>query len=103
MSNFIGSIDLTRIPKECFKKVTLKNGEVHIIVNVALWERKEPQTFGERIFTHLLSCAPKKEERKEGENYICGNFSEMRPKEPQIPTPEQIAAAPVASPNDFPF
>ena len=101
--NFIGSIDLTRVPKRCFKEVTLRNGEKHIFLNVGLWERREPQTFGDRTYTHSLKCSMPKEEVKEGENLYIGDFAELKPREPQTPTLEQIESASSADPNDLPF
>lgn len=101
--NLIGSIDLTKVPKRLFKKVTLKNGETHIFLNVGLWERREPQTFGERTYTHSLKCSVPKEEIVEGENLYIGDFAELKPREPQVPTPEQVQTAPEADPNDLPF
>ncbi len=94
--NYSGSIDLSRVPKECFREVTLKNGEVHTFLNLALYQRKEPQTFGNHTYTHFASCAPKKEERKEGVNYIVGDFEERQPLQAAPVSTEEIESAPVA-------
>jgi hypothetical protein len=46
---------------------------------------------------------PKQEERKEGTQYIFGDFKEYRPVQ-SSPTPEQVAEAPGLSPqDDLPF
>lgn len=42
MSNYTGSIDLTKVPKRFFKKVMCKDGTEHVFLNVGLWERKTP-------------------------------------------------------------
>jgi hypothetical protein len=83
------------------KKVMCKDGVERIYANCAIVRRKEKSQFGD---THFITCAPKKEERKEGVNYIFGDFKEWNP-EPQMPTPEQIAAAPCIEPteDDLPF
>ncbi len=99
--NYYGSIDLTKVPKECYREVTLKNGEKHIFLNVALYQRKEPTTFGTTTYTHFLSCAPKKEERKEGVNYIVGDFAESKPTPIEPVTTEEVNNAPVA--DHLPF
>ena len=65
-----GSICLTDIPVSQMKKVMCKDGKERVFLNVAIFAKKQPQTFGDRTYTHFISCAPKKEERIEGENYI---------------------------------
>ena len=71
-----GSICLSDIPREQMKKVVCKDGKERIYLNVAVIERKEPSQFGH---THFITCAPKQEERKEGTQYIFGDFKEYRP------------------------
>lgn len=100
-----GSICLSNIPKELIKAVTLKSGETKMFLNVFIGTRKEPATFGERTYTHYATCAPKKEERKEGKNYFIGDFYEVRPQRTTI-TPEDVESAPAATPDaidDLPF
>lgn len=95
-----GSICLSDIPKELFKKVECKDGSTKIYLNVAILERKRPSTYGH---THIMSCSPKQEERKDGVNYFCGDFKEYIPQ-PNVPTAEQIDSAPSVSPaDDLPF
>lgn len=53
-----GSICLSDIPKELFKKVECKDGSTKIYLNVAILERKRPSTYGH---THVMSCSPKQE------------------------------------------
>lgn len=71
-----GSICLSDIPREQMKKVICKDGKEKIYLNVAVIERKEPSQFGH---THFITCAPKQEERKEGIQYIFGDFKEYKP------------------------
>lgn len=94
-----GSICLSDIPKELFKKVKCNDGVERIYVNVAILERKETSKFGH---THVMSCSPKKEERKEGVNYFCGDFKEFV-AQANNPTPEQISEAPSVSADELPF
>ena len=73
MSNnkfFTGSICLTDIPKELI--ATGKNGKEYL--NIAIFANKDgANQWGN---THYMTCAPKKEERQEGVNYIIGNLKE---------------------------
>lgn len=99
----LGSICLSDIPREVMKKVTCKDGKERIFLNIAVIERKEPATFGDRTYTHFVSCAPKKEERKDGVSYFIGDLSEYKPQ-PSTPTAEQIDSAPsVSEEDDLPF
>lgn len=102
-----GSICLSDIPRDQMKKVTCKDGSVKIYLNIAVITRKQPQTFTNngvsRTYTHFVSCAPKKEERADGVNYIIGDL-ETRTFTPQTPSAEDIQAAPPVSPqDDLPF
>lgn len=102
MALLIGSICLSDIPRSEMKKVLCKDGKERIFLNVAVVERKEKSQFGE---THFITCAPKKEERRDGVSYIIGNLKTWNP-EPQMPTTEEIAAAPTFVPSvedDLPF
>lgn len=98
-----GSICLSDIPKELIKKVTTKqldkNGNPieKLFLNLAVMELAEPSNFGD---THFISCAPKKEERVEGRNYIIGNFKRWIPKTEHI-TQEQINNAPGLTPEEI--
>ena len=69
-----GSICLSNIPKEQIKKVMCKDGVERCYLNVAIIPRKEVSPYGH---THFISCSPKKEERKDGVNYIIGDFKEF--------------------------
>lgn len=98
-----GSICLSDIPKELIKKVTTKqldkNGNriEKLFLNLAVMELAEPSNFGD---THFISCAPKKEERVDGRNYIIGNFKRWIPKTEHV-TQEQINSAPSLSPEEI--
>ncbi|WP_349966460.1 hypothetical protein [Phocaeicola massiliensis] len=81
------------------KKIKCKDGVERIYVNVAVIERKEKSQFGH---THFITCSPKKEERVEGRNYICGDLKEFVPQGTS-PSPEDINNAPSVSDDDLPF
>ena len=102
-SILIGSINLTDIPKDQIKKVLCKDGVTRAFLNVAVITKKQPQTFTSdgtsRTYTHFISCAPKKEERIDGVNYIIGDL-ETRTFTPQAPTTEDVANAPSIAPGD---
>lgn len=94
-----GSVCLTNIPREQVKKVMCKDGIERLYLNIAIVERKEKSEFGH---THFISCAPKKEERKEGVNYIIGDLKVLEPKN-VVPTEEEVNYAPSANSDDLPF
>lgn len=95
-----GSICLSAVPKELFKKVKCKDGQERIYLNIKVIPRKEESQFGH---THFISCEPiAKEERVDGQSYICGDMKEYVPKS-DTPTQEEIAAASPADDNDLPF
>lgn len=103
MSNLFGSICLSDIPREQMKKVMCKDGKERIFLNIFIGEKKEPQTFGTRTYTHYVSCSPKKEERIEGVNYFIGELETFTPQ-PTAPTSEQVSAAPaLTADDDLPF
>ena len=94
-----GSICLSDIPKEVLKAAN--NGKIYL--NFAVMELTEPSKYGD---THFSSCAPKKEEQVEGQNYIIGNLKKWEQKEPSRPSYEQIEQAPPISQeqaSDLPF
>lgn len=105
-----GSICLSDIPKSQMRKVMCKDGKERIYLNVAVITKKQPQTFTSEngvahTYTHFITCAPKKEERIDGVNYILGDL-ETRTFTPQSPTPEDVANAPSIAPGknpDLPF
>lgn len=102
MAKLYGSICLSEIPRSELKKIKCKDGKERVFLNISVIERKEKSQFGH---THFISCAPKKEERKEGVNYIFGDLKMWNP-EPQMPTEEEIAAAPPYEPSsddELPF
>lgn len=102
MANLYGSICLSDIPKELMKKVMTAKGE-KIFLNISIGEKKEPVTFDNRAYTHYVSCAPRKEERKEGVYYGIGDLMESTFKS-NIPSPEDINNAPSVSEDDgLPF
>ena len=103
MSNLFGSICLSDIPRSQMKKVMCRDGRERVFLNIFIGEKREPATFGDRTYTHYVSCAPRKEERKEGEQYYIGDLQTWQAA-PAAPTPEQVSAAPSLAPeDDLPF
>jgi hypothetical protein len=103
MSDFLhGSICLSDIPRELIKKVSCKDGKDRLFLNISVSKKKVPDHFG---YTHFVSCAPKKEERKEGVQYIIGDLKEYVPpvSDAVQTTPKDIEAAPPANDDDLPF
>jgi len=95
-----GSICLSAVPKELFKKVMCKDGQERIYLNIKVVERQKASQYGH---THFISCEPKEQsERVEGVNYICGDLTEHVPQN-STPSPEDIQAAPAAQEVDLPF
>ncbi len=95
-----GSICVSQIPKELFKKVMCKDGQERVFLNLKVVRRKETSQFGH---THFVSVEPvDKNERVEGTNYIVGDLKEYVPQS-AAPSQEDIAAAPAAGANDLPF
>ena len=70
-----GYLDLTNLPKSQVKKVKFGDGKEHLIVNIAIFEA-EPSYNNEGKITsdHYITCAPKKDERIEGEKYGIGIY-----------------------------
>jgi hypothetical protein len=68
-----GYLDLTNLPKSQVKKVKFGDGKEHLIVNIAIFET-EPSYNNEGKMTsdHYITCAPKKDERIEGQKYGIG-------------------------------
>lgn len=93
MSNLYGSICLSDIPKEEIKSVMCKDGVTRKFLNVRIIERKTPSQYGN---THFISCAPKKDDQKEGVNYFIGDLKtsasreeRMQPQQPEQPQQPQ--------------
>lgn len=110
---FTGRLCLSDIPKELIKIVPDKDGNPKAWINISVHENKEPHfrdkkdENGNVIYgqdgkplqildsDHFISCAPKKEEQKEGTNYIFGNLRTWVER-PQVSAPSaaDIASAP---------
>lgn len=102
MTALYGSICLSDIDRSVMKRVRTKDGE-KVFVNVFIGERRNPVTFGDRTYTHYVSCAPPKEEREEGKYYNVGDLMEFKPA-PSVPSPEDVNNAPAVGPeDDLPF
>lgn len=103
MSSLYGTICLSDIPRSQMKKIKCKDGKERIFLNVFIGERKQPATFGERTYTHFVSCSPRPEERIDGEKYFIGDLQTYSPA-PSQPSPEDVASAPaVTEADDLPF
>lgn len=95
-----GSLCVSEIPKELFKKVPCKDGKERIFLNLKICKRKEVGQYGH---THFISVEPiDKAERKDGVSYIVGDLKEYIPKN-EGPSPEEIAQAESAGADDLPF
>ena len=92
-----GSICLSDIPRDMMKKVVCKDGTTKVYVNLSVFELHEKSKYGD---SHIISCSPKQEERKEGVNYI---FGHLKTYEKEEPTTEEINRAPVVQDDDLPF
>lgn len=109
MAQLYGSLNLTRVPRELFKKVTLKDGTTATFLNIRIGERKTPlqqetKDGKVRVIDHYVSCAPRKEDQKEGVNYFFGDLTEWK-EQPQTKavSTEDVYSAPVADDDDLPF
>lgn len=105
MSNLFGSICLSDIPREVMKKVMCKDGKERVFLNISVGAFKEPKSFNGKTYTHYISCAPKKSDRKEGVNYYLGNLQTWDDTpQPARPTQEEINQAPsVSDMDELPF
>ena len=101
MGQFLyGSIEISKVPKELFKKVLKADGTTSIFLNIGVSERKEIGKFGE---THGVQFLYDKEHVKvEGENTFCGSLKTYEPVAIAVTT-EQINEAPPATGDDLPF
>lgn len=103
MQLLTGSICLSDIPREVMRKAMCRDGKERVYLNIAVIEKKEPKTFTNngvsRTFTHFVSCAPKREERIEGVNYILGDL-ESRETASNQATGATVAPAPSPAPSN---
>ena len=95
----IGSIEISKVPKELFKKVKKADGTEAVYLNIAVSERKEVGRYGE---THGVQFTRDKDKRIENENTFFGSLKAYSPT-PQIVTAEQIAEAPPVEADGLPF
>lgn len=101
MSNYYGSICLSDIPKELIKRVTCRDGQVRAYLNISIVERKTPSQYGN---THVVSCAPRKEERKDGVNYFIGDVRPFGDRTDAAPAPSPSPVVPEKKEeDDLPF
>lgn len=99
-----GYLDVTDLPRSQVMKVKFGDGKVHSIVNIAIFAT-EPRYNNEGKITsdHYITCAPRKEERIEGEKYGIGRMLTWQQK-PQDPSEEDIrAASPMNDDDLFPW
>lgn len=94
---FVGSLCLSDIPKSEIKVIKCKDGKERAFLSISVHENKEASysAEGKLISDHFISCAPKKEERVEGTQYIFGNLRTWtQVEQPAQPSAEEIAEAP---------
>ena len=104
MATLHGSICLSEVPKELFKKVTCKDGTVKTFLNIRITERKEPITFGDRTFTHFICSTVRKDEQEAGKKYIWGDLRPYGQKPSfEPPTVQEMEEAPTADEDSLPF
>lgn len=99
LQSIYGSICLTDVPKEVFKKG--KDGKTYL--NLSIFPMKKEDPYGNQF---TVSCAPKQEERVDGVNYLVGKFKLSKPKvetptETPMPT-DNVDFNPPQS-DDLPF
>ena len=95
----IGSIEISKVPKELFKSVKKSDGSTGIYLNIAVSERKEVGKFGE---THGVQFTRDKDKRIENENTFFGSLKVWE-STPVAVTAEQIAEAHAAEADSLPF
>ena len=108
-----GSINLSAAKRAGqIKQVTLKDGTQALFLQIAIIEKKTPQTFVNsdgrtRTYTHFVTCAPKQDQQVQGVNYYIGDLQtydpdeiERRRQEMQPVTTEQIVEAPAIVDGD---
>lgn len=107
---FVGSICLSDIPKSEIKMVQCKDGVTRAFLNISVHENATPRYTDENgkkrlLSDHFISCAPRKEDRKEDVNYLIGNLRTWTPSGNEMPSAEEIANAPSAevTGTDLPF
>ena len=87
---FTGSICLSDLPKRLVKNV---DGKLYL--NISVHENKEPLIKdGKVVSDHFISCAPKKEKRIEGEQYIIGNLRTWETPTDKVPSYADVNNAP---------
>lgn len=99
---FTGSICLSDIPKEQIKKVVCKDGKTRLFLNFSIHENKEVKkdAEGHVLSDHFISCAPRKEERIEGTQYIIGNVRTWVDVRSSTPTAQEINNAAQVTDDD---
>lgn len=91
MENFLyGSICLSDIPRSQMRRVVTRDGREKVYLNIQVAPRREPRSYSGRVYTHYVSCAPRREERKEGESYFIGDLQEWRGQGPSSPSPSSV-------------
>lgn len=73
-----GSICLSDIPKELITTHVCKDGVERKYLSIAVMARRTPKSYqnehGERTITHYITCAPPKEQQKDGVNYFIADL-----------------------------
>ena len=107
--NYFGQLDLTkagiiaRRHPELVKHVTFKDGTEHMLLDIGIFELREPDKIGN---TATIKVRCKKEEQIEGINYYLGNIKQSeqaQPQQPAHPVAEEDDYTPPTDPEDLPF
>jgi len=94
MENLYGELDLTLLGQivrqhpEAVKKVTLKDGTTHQLLNINVYARQQVDQYGR---THYIKAGIKKAEQKQDVNYYIANLKPSNSNQQQT-QPQQTGA-----------
>jgi hypothetical protein len=94
MSNYYGSIDLTKLGQivkqhpELVKTVNMKDGTQHKFLNIDVNEKQQPDQYGNVAY---LKASCKKAEQKQGLNYYLCDLKESQNSNQQQPARQNQA------------
>ena len=106
MSNFFGSIDLTKLGQivrqhpELVKSVNMKDGTQHQFINIDVNEKQEPDQYGS---TAYVKVACKKEQQKQHLSYYLCDLKPSQYGSRQQAAPQQQPEQKQDGSNDLPF
>lgn len=106
MSNFYGSIDLTKLGQvvrqhpELVKTANMKDGTTHQFIGIDVNEKQETDQYGNSAYVKV-SC--KKDLQKPGLNYYLGDLKTSQYGQQQQAQPKQQPAPASDDSNALPF